>query len=111
MDSNSLLLINFPNPNHILFDRKNNPENLQEIDHPVFLNKLSETLEVAELKIEYFETYSIWVQDDFHFLIVKKKTAFEKHILSQDRNFYEKLWVRLAKEIRKIVYPYPVKKN
>jgi 2-polyprenyl-3-methyl-5-hydroxy-6-metoxy-1,4-benzoquinol methylase len=36
MDSSSILLINLPNPNHILFDKKNNPENLQDIDHPVF---------------------------------------------------------------------------
>ena len=39
----STLLINLPNPEYILFDQKNQPEVLQEMDQAIFLNDLSET--------------------------------------------------------------------
>ncbi len=109
MDDDSMLLINLPNPNYILFNIKNNPETLQEIDNPVFLNKLSNVLDVTSLNIAYFETYSVWVKDDYEFLIVKKKTVFVKRELSQHQNILEKLYVRLGREFRKIVYNYPMK--
>jgi len=109
MNDDSMLLINLPNPNYILFDIKNNPEALQEIDNPVFLNKLSNVLDITSLDISYFETYSIWVKDDYQFLTIKKKTAFVKRELSKHYNILEKLYVRLGREFRKYIYNFPRK--
>jgi trans-aconitate 2-methyltransferase len=109
MNDDSVLLINLPNPNYILFDIKNNPEALQEIDNPVFLNKLSNVLDITSLDISYFETYSIWVKDDYQFLTVKKKTAFVKRELSKHQNILVKLYVRLGRELRKYIYNFPRK--
>lgn len=109
MDDDSMLLINLPNPDYILFDLKNNLEALQEIDNPVFLNKLSNVLDITSLHIDYFETYSVWVKNDYQFLTVKKKTAFVKRELSQQQNILEKLYVRLGRGFRKFIYNYPKK--
>ena len=109
MDQDSRLLINLPNPDYILFDRKNNPDALQEIDNPVFLNKLSNDLDIASLYIEYFETYSVWVKNDYQYLIIRKKTSFVKQQLNQDLNLLKKIFTRLRREIRKLIYNYPKK--
>ena len=109
MNEDSTLLINLPNPNYIQFEIKNNPEDLQEIDNPVFLNRLSNILDFTSLSITYFETYSVWVKDDYQFLTVKKKTAFVKRELSQHQNILEKLFIRMGREFRNIIYNYPRK--
>jgi trans-aconitate 2-methyltransferase len=107
MGHDSMLLINLPNPNYIQLYQKNNPEALQEIDNPVFLNRLSNILDITSLEIEYFETYSVWVKNDYQFLVVKKKSAFVKKELSQQRNIVKKIYLRLGRELRKIFYNYP----
>jgi len=107
MDQDSLLLINLPNPNYILFHRNNSPENLQEIDNPVYLNKLSQVLDINNLEINYFETYSIWVRNDYQFIIVKKKNTFVKVELRLQQSIFRKLILRLKRDLRKVIYKYP----
>jgi trans-aconitate 2-methyltransferase len=109
MNHDTVLLINLPNPNYILYDRKHNPETLQEIDNPVFLNKLSGVLDLTSLEIDYFENYSVWVKNDYQFLTVKKKAPFVEQELSHKRNFLEKLDSRLKRDLRRFIYNYPGK--
>jgi trans-aconitate 2-methyltransferase len=108
MDNQSLLLINFPNPNYILFEQKNNPLALQEIDQPIFIDRLAGVLAKLSLEISYLKNYSVWVKDDYHFLVIKKRTEFVKKSLSADRSSIEKLKLRLSRVLRKIMYNYPV---
>ena len=107
MDQDSLLLINLPNPNYILYHRNNSPEILQEIDNPVFLNRLSQVLDINFLEINYFETYSVWVKNDYQFIVVKKKNNFVKLELRLEQSIFEKLVVRLKRDLRRIIYNYP----
>jgi trans-aconitate 2-methyltransferase len=107
MNHNSLLLINLPNPHYILFERKNNPQGLQEIDQPIFMYNLANDLAKAHFNIEYFETYSVWVKNDYQFLVIKKESEFVKQFLKTDDNIFKRLKVRLGREIRKLLYSYP----
>jgi 2-polyprenyl-3-methyl-5-hydroxy-6-metoxy-1,4-benzoquinol methylase len=107
MDRDSLLLINLPNPEYILFHRNNSPETLQEIDNPVFLNRLSQVLDNNSLIIDYLETYSVWVKNDYQFIIVKKKNTFVKQEIRLGQSIFKKLIVRLKRDLRKIIYNYP----
>ncbi len=107
MNENSLLLINIPNPMYILYDRKNNPQALQETDLPVFTGKLAYVLDSASLDIMHLETYSVWAKDDYIFLTVKKRKDFVKKVLNDERNFLKKLLVRLGREYRNLTYRYP----
>jgi cyclopropane fatty-acyl-phospholipid synthase-like methyltransferase len=109
MNENSLLLVNIPNPNYILYDRKHNPQALQETDQPIFTDRLASVLAMASLEIGYLETYSIWVKNDYQFLIIKKRKEFVEQLVSTERNFMEKLKGRLSREFRKLVYRYPIK--
>ena len=109
MHDQSLLLINLPNPNYILFDQKNDPDALQEIDQPIFINKLVNVLAKASLDIEYLETYSVWVKNDYHFIVIKKRKEFVESFVSSDRSLIERFIVRLSREFRKRIYDYPVK--
>jgi 2-polyprenyl-3-methyl-5-hydroxy-6-metoxy-1,4-benzoquinol methylase len=107
MKDDSLLLINLPNPQYIIYDQKNNPEALQELDQPIFLDKLITTLAKLSMDMVYLETYSVWAKDDYQFLIVKKRTDFVERLLSSERLLFEKLTVRLGRLTRKLKYPYP----
>lgn len=106
MKNDSSLLINIPNPNYILFVRKYRPESLQEIDQAITLDKLSKALLDAGLEITFFETYSIWAEDDYQFMVVKKQKPYIEQLLSNKRNIIQKAIVRLIREYRKLKYRY-----
>lgn len=107
MRDDSLLLINIPNPGYILYDQKNNPAALQETDQPVFLAPLTAALESASLDIVQMETYSVWVKEDYQFMVVRKKKDFEERILSNTRGFFQKAFVWMKRKWRKFRYGYP----
>jgi trans-aconitate 2-methyltransferase len=109
MHDQSLLFINIPNPYHILYDQKNNPEALQEVDQPVYISSLVNVLAEVSLDITCFETYSVWVKDDYHFLIAKKRVEFSEQYLSKERNLIQKVKYRLMQHCRRLRYRYPVK--
>lgn len=107
MRDDSCLLINIPNPGYILFDQKNNPAVLQETDQPIFPDHLVTVLGKAGLDIVQFETYSVWVKDDYQFITVQKRKDFREQLLSDKRNFFQKTFVWLERRWRKLIYPYP----
>ena len=74
----TITLINIPNPEYLEYVRKNNPETLQVIDQPVPLTLILENLEKNGLVLSFFETYSIWVENDYHLIAVEKKENFQK---------------------------------
>lgn len=106
MRDDSSLLINIPNPNYILFARKYRPESLQEIDQPITLDKLSNAIYHAGLEISFFETYSIWAENDYQFIIIKKRKLYTEELLSNKRNIFQKVIVRLVREFRNLKYRY-----
>jgi len=109
MHHDSQLFINIPNPGYILHDRKNNPGSLQEIDQPIFIDDLISVTSKASLDLEYFETYSIWVKDDYQFIIFKKKDEFEEIKLSDEQSIFNKTIIWLQRKWRRIRYKYPTK--
>lgn len=110
MSDDSLVLINIPNPAYILHDQKNNPAALQETDQPVYIAPLSAALASASLDIVLVETYSVWVKEDYQFIVARKRKAFEERLLSAERGLFQKGMVWLKRKWRKIRYPYPPKK-
>ena len=102
-----LLLINLPNPEYILYDRIHQPDVLQELDQPVFLRNLLPKLEDANFELLSFETHSVWVKNDYHFLVLRKKREFTEEYLRHSRTFFQKLTHRLQQEMRKIRYRFP----
>jgi len=109
MHTDSSLLINIPNPASILFDEKNNPAALQEIDQPVYPDHLATVLAKAGLDIIQFETYSVWVKNDYQFIVIKKRKDFEEIVLSKERNIFQKGIVWWGRKWRKLRYRYPPK--
>ena len=109
MHDDSCLLINIPNPGYILFDEKNNPAALQEIDQPVFPDHLATVLAKSGLDIVQFETYSVWVKNDYQFIVGKKRINFEEKFLSKERNVFQKGIVWWGRKWRKFIYRYPPK--
>ncbi|NJK93827.1 MAG: methyltransferase domain-containing protein [Bacteroidales bacterium] len=105
MHPGSKFFINLPNPGYILYDRINNPDELQEIDQPVYFHSLAENLRKHDLHITSMETYSIWVKNDYQFYIVEKNIPFEANKLKL--SLFDKAVNRLTMAYRKIRYNYP----
>lgn len=110
MNNDSLLLINIPNPAYILYDQQHNPAALQETDQPVYMAPLSAALAAASLDIVSVETYSVWVKEDYQFIVVRKRKPFEEKLLSNERSILQKGIVWLGRKWRRLRYPYPPKK-
>ena len=98
------ILINIPNPQYIGYARINHPESLQVIDQEVELFTLIQHLEKNGLELAYFEKYGIWEQDDYHFMVIRKKRNFELKHLSDQRNFSEKIFHKLTTKIDAVKY-------
>ena len=98
------ILINIPNPQYIGYARINHPESLQVIDQEVELFTLMQHLEQSGLELIYFEKYGIWEQDDYHFMVIRKKRNFELKHLSDQRNFSEKIFHKLTTKIDAVKY-------
>lgn len=93
------ILINIPNPQYIGYARINHPESLQVIDQEVELFTLMQHLEKNGLELVYFEKYGIWEQDDYHFMVIRKKRNFELKHLADQRNFSEKVFHKITTKI------------
>lgn len=109
MNEDSLLFINIPNPAYIVYDQQHNPAALQETDQPVYIAPLSTALAAASLDIVSMETYSVWVKEDYQFILVRKRRPFEEKLLSDQRNVLQKGMVWLGRKWRKLCNPYPPK--
>lgn len=96
MDEKTTLLINIPNPKYIDYDRIHQPEVLQVIDQPIPITSIAKNAEDNGLFIHHFETYSIWVQNDYQFMMIRKDRDFKEVKLSEQRSFTEKVKHRLS---------------
>lgn len=110
MDEESLLLINIPNPAYILYDQQNNPAALQETDQPVYISHLSAALSSSSIDILLVDTYSVWVNEDYQFIIARKRKPFKEILLSARRNFFQKSMLWLTRKWRNARNPYPPKR-
>jgi trans-aconitate 2-methyltransferase len=100
------VLINIPNPAYIEYDQVNNPEALQIIDQPIPLRSILENLEKNGLSLLCFETYSVWVENDYQFFLIEKKKAFKEITLSSKRNFFQKARKKLERTYIKLKHNY-----
>lgn len=89
------VLINLPNPGYVAYDQIHQPGELQVIDQPVYLSHLIPLLQKNNLRLRHFETWSVWVQDDYQFLIIEKEKPFEEIFLSKRRSIFQKAAKRL----------------
>ena len=82
LKENSWLLVNIPSPASIEWDSVNAQETLQIIDQPIPLDLVVKNCTNAGLEIVKFENYSIWVENDYNFFLIRKKSDFKNRTLS-----------------------------
>lgn len=105
-DADTKILINIPNPEYLQYDIEHHPETLQIIDQPLPLNFILQHLNNYNLNLTYFEPYSIWVENDYHFMMATKKTEFREVFLSSKRSFFQKAKKKIQRTLIKIIYNY-----
>lgn len=94
-DDNTKIVINIPNPEYLDYVTKNNPSSLQIIDQPIPLSMIVENTESNGLRIKNFDTYSIWVENDYQFMVIQKKKDFEEVIINDKRSLLQKIKYKL----------------
>ena len=107
MSRNTLLLINIPNPRYLEYDLIHQPETLQIIDQPLHSDYLTRLIAESDMFVHSLETTSVWVIDDYQFLIVKRKQPFVETKLSVTRNFRQKAFAYLKRKWNSRYYAYP----
>ena len=98
------IALNIPNPQYLGYMRIHNPESMQVIDQEVHLFPLMQHLEKHNLELTYFEKYGIWEEEDYHFMVIRKKRNFVLKHLSDHRNISEKISKKVADKIDEIRY-------
>jgi trans-aconitate 2-methyltransferase len=106
MNRHTKLLIQIPNPRCTEYDRIHHPESMQIVDETVYINSLCNILYSQGLYLQHFQTYSIWVEDDYQYMVVRKNVSFEEVKLSAIRTFPEKIKARVKREFLKLVYRF-----
>lgn len=77
LNDEGYLLVNVPSPASIEWDKENAPEVLQIIDQPISLELMVKNCLDSGLEIIKFENYSIWVENDYNFFLIRKKKDFK----------------------------------
>lgn len=85
LDQNGWLLINIPSPASIEWDRVHQPEVLQIIDQALPLSLIAKNLEASGLELAQFKTYSIWKEDDYQFILVRRKKEYRNEPVALDK--------------------------
>jgi hypothetical protein len=83
---------------------------LQEIDQPVFLHNLLPKIVNAGLELIRFKfnVHSVWVKEDYHFLLARKKKVFQEKFLHSEQNLFTKGVLWIERRIRKMKDPFNV---
>jgi SAM-dependent methyltransferase len=75
------LLVNIPSATSVEWDQIHAPEALQIIDQPIPMDLVVKNCLNAGLEIIKFESYSIWVENDYNFFLIRKKKDFKNEPL------------------------------
>ncbi|MGB0176056.1 MAG: class I SAM-dependent methyltransferase [Owenweeksia sp.] len=95
------ILINIPNPAHVQHDQHQSPELLQVIDQPVPIRELVGNIDENGLELRFFETYSIWLRDDYQFFEITLKQPFRRIRLQDGLSFFPRMLGHLQRAWRK----------
>lgn len=103
-DDKTRIAVNIPNPQYIEYARINHPESLQVIDQEVHLFPLIQIFEKHGLELVFFEKYGIWEEEDYHFMVIRKKRKFELKHLADQRTVSEKISKKISTKIDELKY-------
>lgn len=106
VNENTKILVNIPNPASIEYDRINHPEALQIIDQPLPLTLILENVEKNGMNLTFFETHSIWMENDYQFFVIEKKKLFNEVKLSSNRTLFQRIKKKLERTYIKLRYNY-----
>lgn len=106
MDNDTLLLINIPSPEYIEYCEKNEPETLQVIDQALHPDFLINNILNSKLHLFSFESYGIWIRNDYNFFVIGKKKEFKAIDIHVCRTIWEKIWVKAFRLKLKWFYKY-----
>lgn len=89
------LVINLPNPNYLEWERKEKPEQLQILDQPIPIPHLIQQLYQSGLQLNQFETYSVWSENDYHFIVFEKPIPYQEKFIRHSSSLLLRLKLKI----------------
>jgi hypothetical protein len=89
------------------YDRQYQPQLLQVIDQPIYLEFLLQNLAKNELELIFFESYGVWNEHDDHFFLARKKLPFKEINLGGKRDLLKKALKKTERTLIRWRYRYP----
>ncbi len=89
MKDDAKILLNIPYAGYLQFLIETEPNNVQIIEEPITISQLAMVLDKTGFEMEYLETYNLWAEYEYQYIIIKKKEKFELKWLP------EKKWYQL----------------
>jgi SAM-dependent methyltransferase len=106
-DERTLVLINIPSPGSVVYDREYQPHLLQVVDQPIHLDFLNRNLTMNGLELIFFDSLSIWNENDYHFFVARKTFPFKEISLAGKRDFLQKALKKIERIWIRRIYRYP----
>ncbi len=100
------LLLNIPHPRLIEHYHRHEPAELQVVDQSVELAPLVQHLYAAGLTLYSLDTYSLWREDDYQFLVIKPAADFTNRP-AQPSSALNRAWGRAQRAWRGLTARYP----
>ena len=69
------VFVHYPDPHHLEWTRRNEPEKLQLVDQPIHADVLTANAYANGLYLERYERYSIWVREGDYVIAVLRPAA------------------------------------
>ena len=105
-NEDTTILINIPSAEHVQYDIENHKEKLQIIDQPISIALIVENIKKSNLYLQSLETYGIWVENDYQFLVITKKIKFSEVTIQSKRGFFDKALNKIKRTYIKVFYNY-----
>ena len=100
------LLINIPHPRLIEHYHRHEPAALQVVDQAVELAPLAQHLAAAGLALHSLDTYSLWREDDYQFLVIRRQAAFTNQAVAPPAPV-NRAWHKIQQTWRRWTTRYP----
>lgn len=100
------VLINIPHPRLIAHYHRHEPAALQIVDQAVELAPLTAHLTAAGLALHSLDTYSLWRESDYQFLLIKPVIAFTNRLVASG-SAWDRAWEKAQRTWRGLMTRYP----
>lgn len=97
LSKNGFIFIHIPNPDYLNWCREHRPDLLQIIDQSIYPIDIANSINETNLNIDQLSNYKLWSENDYCFLVLKKKPSSkqEDRTIDTQQSLMERIKMRI----------------